>query len=80
MKNTIFEKHQVRKTKKQKTEFINYVENFARENGYQVTTEKGSYGSRNIVVGNPESAKVIFGAHYDTCPLLPFPLLQIWRI
>lgn len=73
MKNTIFEKYQVRKTKKQKTAFIELVEGYARENGYQVTTEKGSYGSRNIVVGNPDSAKVVFGAHYDTCPLLPFP-------
>lgn len=73
MKDIVFEKYQVRKTKKQKTEFINYVENFAKENGYNARIEHGTYNSRNIVVGTPESAKVIFSAHYDTCPLLPFP-------
>ena len=73
MKDIVFEKYQVRKTKKQKTEFIKYVENFAKENGYNARIEHGTYNSRNIVVGTPEKAKVIFSAHYDTCPLLPFP-------
>lgn len=73
MKDIVFEKYQVRKTKKQKTEFIKYVENFAKENGYNARVEHGTYNSRNIVVGTPEKAKVIFSAHYDTCPLLPFP-------
>ena len=29
--------------------------------------------TRNIIVGNPETAKVVFTAHYDTCVRLPFP-------
>ena len=73
MKNTIFEKYQVRKTKKQKTDFIELVENYAKENGYDHKVEKSGFGARNIVIGNPDKAKVVFGAHYDTCPLLPFP-------
>ncbi len=69
----IFEKHQVRKGKKQKTAFIDYTLNVAKENGYSAQVEKGMLGARNIVVGNPDSAKVIYTAHYDTCARLPFP-------
>ncbi len=70
---TVFEKYEIRKTKKQKTAFIEYVQSTAKENGYTCTVEKGSFGARNIVVGSPEKAKVIYTAHYDTCPTLPFP-------
>ena len=31
------------------------------------------FGVRNIVVGDPSRAKVVYTAHYDTCPVLPFP-------
>lgn len=70
---TVFEKYEIRKTKKQKTAFIDYVKTVATEKGYPCTIEKGSFGARNIVVGSPEKAKVIYTAHYDTCPVLPFP-------
>lgn len=70
---TVFEKFQIRKTKKQKTAFINYVSWLARQNGYKVDVEKGSLGARNIVVGDLENAKVVYTAHYDTCARLPFP-------
>ncbi len=69
----IFEKYQVRKTKKQKTVFIEYVEQIAKRYGYAFSVEKGSFGARNIVIGNPDTAKVIYTAHYDTCARLPFP-------
>lgn len=69
----IFEKYQVRKTKKQKTDFIDYAKQTAERLGYACTVEKGSFGVRNIVVGNPDTAKVLYTAHYDTCPRLPFP-------
>jgi hypothetical protein len=35
--------------------------------------EKASFGGRNIVIGNPDTAKVLYTAHYDTCARLPFP-------
>ena len=70
---TIFERYQVRKTKKQKTAFIEYVQQLAKERGYSCHVEKGSFGARNIVVGDPDTAKVVYTAHYDTCPVLPFP-------
>ena len=31
------------------------------------------FKSRNIVVGNPAEAEVLFGGHYDTCAWMPFP-------
>ncbi len=70
---TILETYQVRKSKKQKKLFVQYVQAFASENGYTVTVEKGFLGARNIVVGDPERAKVVYTAHYDTCAWLPFP-------
>mgnify|MGYP002508405661 CR=1 FL=1 len=31
------------------------------------------FAAKNVVAGDPEKAKVIFSAHYDTCAVLPFP-------
>lgn len=69
----ILEKYQVRKTKKQKTAFIEYIEQIAARYGYDFRVEKESFGVRNIVIGDADSAKVIYTAHYDTCARLPFP-------
>lgn len=69
----IFEKYQVRKTKKQRTAFIDYVKQISDRYGYDFKIEKGSFGARNIVIGNPDKAKVLYTAHYDTCARLPFP-------
>ena len=69
----IFEKYQVRKNKKQKAAFREYVKEIADRYGYECKLEKGSFGARNIVIGNPDTAKVLYTAHYDTCPRLPFP-------
>ncbi len=69
----IFEKYQVRKTKKQKTAFIEYINNIAQCYEYDFEIEKGAFGARNIVIGNPDTAKVLYTAHYDTCARLPFP-------
>lgn len=70
---TIFEKHQIRKSRKQKTAFIDYVQSTAASLGYGCRTEKGYLGARNIVVGNPDTARVVYTAHYDTCAVMPFP-------
>ena len=69
----IFEKYQVRKTKKQKTAFIEYIKQTAECYGYDVKVENGAFGVRNIIVGDPDTAKVLYTAHYDTCARLPFP-------
>lgn len=69
----IFDKYEVRKTRQEKTAFIDFTLDFAKKNGYSAEVEGGSFRSRNIVIGNPRTAKVTFTAHYDTCPRLPFP-------
>ncbi|MBE6633170.1 MAG: M28 family peptidase [Ruminococcaceae bacterium] len=65
--------HQVRKSKKQKEAFRAYVKEYAEGLGYSARVEKGSLGARNLIVGDPENARVVYTAHYDTCPRLPFP-------
>ena len=69
----VFANHEIRKSRQQKTYFIEWVTEYAKAKGYDVRTEKGSFGSRNIVIGDPDSAKVIFTAHYDTCAAMPLP-------
>lgn len=63
----------VRKTKKQKLAFRLAVCDYAVSLGYPVTVEKGSFGSHNVVIGNPERARYLVTAHYDTCAKLPVP-------
>lgn len=61
---------QVRKTKEEKTRFIAFLQE--RLPGLRVE-EGGLPRCRNLVLGDPESADVVFTAHYDTCARLPFP-------
>ena len=66
----ILEKYQIRKTKRQKTAFIEFL----RAHYPEMKVEEGGFpGNRNLVIGDPETAKVVFGAHYDTQPVMPFP-------
>ena len=67
--------HPVRKSKQQKEAFRQDVTSWLEHLGYEVHTEKGSFGSRNLVIGNPQSSKFLVTAHYDTCARLPFPNL-----
>lgn len=74
--DTILEKYQVRKTRAQKTAFLDWAQEEIRQMGYAPYVEeyKGDlYKCRNLIVGNPEEAKVIYTAHYDTQPVMPFP-------
>ena len=80
MKDAILAHYQVRKSNPEKTAFIQYIKNRLSEAGYNpesdITIEekgKGIFKSRNIVVGNPATAKILLCAHYDTCAVLPFP-------
>ena len=65
----------VRKTKAQKQAFRDAVGAYAEGLGYPVTVEKGSFGSRNIIIGDPKTASYLVTAHYDTCTRLPVPNL-----
>ena len=65
----------VRKSKKEKQAFRDAVQAYAERMEYPVSVEKGVFGSRNLVIGDPERAKYVLTAHYDTCARLPFPNL-----
>ena len=70
----ILDKWQIRKTKKQKTDFISFLETKLGKDNVHVETGK-SFGSRNIIIGNTDISNVdyVVCAHYDTQPVLPFP-------
>ena len=70
LSQTVFNKYQVRKTKKQKLEFAQFLQTQIPQLQIQ---EGGLPKNRNLIIGDPETAKVILGAHYDTCAQLPFP-------
>lgn len=65
----------VRRTRKQKQAFRMSVRSYAESLGYACREEIGSFGCRNLVIGDPESAKFLATAHYDTCAVLPIPNL-----
>lgn len=65
----------VRKSKKQKQAFRDAVQAYVADQGYVCNVEKGSFGSRNLVIGDPEKARYLITAHYDTCARLPLPNL-----
>ena len=65
----------VRKSKQQKQEFRDAAQSYLKQFGYSPTVEKGSFGCRNMVIGDPETAQYLITAHYDTCARLPIPNL-----
>lgn len=65
----------VRKGKKKKQAFRDDLQAYLKTLGYESTVEKGSMGSQNIVIGDPDGAEYLVTAHYDTCARLPFPNL-----
>lgn len=65
----------VRKSKKQKAQFREAVRAYTAGLGFEMQVEKGSFGSQNVILGNPERAEYLITAHYDTCAHLPIPNL-----
>ena len=64
--------HLVRKTRKQKDAFIDWV--LGEFPNAKVETG-GMLNSRNVVIGDVRRARTVISAHYDTCAELPFPNL-----
>ena len=62
----VLEFHEVRKTKQQKTEFLLAAMSYAQSQRYSSKIEEGSFGCRNLVIGDPRRAKILLTAHYDT--------------
>ena len=67
---TILKDWQVRRTKAQKTAFIDFMKQ--QLPGISVE-EGGLFKNRNLVLGDVKSAKVILTAHYDTCARMIVP-------
>lgn len=79
----------VRKTRKQKVAFRDAVQSYVQKLDYTCRIEKGSFGAQNIVIGDPENARYLVTAHYDTsarmivpnfispCNLLIYSLYQV---
>lgn len=68
----IMEDFQVRKSKKQKEAFRAWLCGELEAAGCAPKVE-GGFAAKNVVAGDPDTAKVIFSAHYDTCAVLPIP-------
>ncbi len=65
----ILDKYQIRKSRKQKTQFIELLSQYMPVKLHT----GGLLKSRNLIVGDVEKADVVFTAHYDTCAVMPFP-------
>ena len=65
----------VRKSKHQKQAFRDAVCSYAKRLGYPVSVEEGSFGCCNVIFGNPEEAKYLLTAHYDTPAAMLLPNL-----
>ena len=69
----IFKNHQIRKNKEQRKCFREWLMGYARSKGYSAHEEEVSKSAKNVIVGNPSEADVIYTAHYDTCAVMPLP-------
>ena len=69
----ILKEYPIRKTKKQKQLFCNDVTTYAQLQGYPVRLERIRLGGTNIVIGDPQNAKYLITAHYDTPARLLWP-------
>lgn len=67
--------HPVRKKKIQKERFRQEVQDYLQTLGYSANVESGSFGSKNLVIGDPDRAKYLVTAHYDTCARMFVPNL-----
>ena len=65
----------IRRSKTQKQNFRDAVQSYLQNLEYTCQVEEGLFGCRNLVIGDPEKAKFLVTAHYDTCARLPFPNL-----
>jgi len=69
----VLEQFPVRKTKVQKKAFRDAVTAYAASLGYQTAVERKSENCQNVIIGDPETAKFLVTAHYDTCARMPIP-------
>lgn len=77
--NYINEHYPIRRSKKQKKNFQEYVINECSKLGATAKVEIANKKHENIVIGDMKNAKVFFTAHYDTPAGSLFPNLMLPR-
>ncbi len=72
---TLVEKFPIRKSRRVKADFRAWFMEWAEAQGYTAQEDgpAGLFRSRNVIVGDPETAKVVFTGHYDTPAVMPLP-------
>ena len=63
----------IRKTRKQKTAFLDGVQSYCSRIGWNSQVETGRFGCRNLILGDPDRAEYLITAHYDTCAAMVLP-------
>ena len=71
----LMQRFPIRKTGEQKEAFRAWLQCVLRETGKTPRVEQAGklIKSHNVVLGDPDTAKVLLTAHYDTCSVLPVP-------
>lgn len=71
--NELFSKYQARRTKKEKTSFIQYICSLAASVGYLSSVDKSKSHARNVIIGDLAESEIVYTAYYDTssASLLP---------
>ena len=66
----ILRNYQIRKTKQQKSAFIDLL----LRNFPELKVQNCNHSrSKNLILGDVSNAEILLSAHYDTCSVLPFP-------
>lgn len=75
LSRAIFHEYQVRKGRRRKTAFLDFLLPALEREGIaaRVDAKEASAFNRNIVIGDPDKAKLVVTAHYDTCAVMPVP-------
>ena len=69
----------IRRTEEQKETFREYIKTTGKRLGVKVDVETLKNKHNNIIIGDPESSKIIFTAHYDTPATSVIPNLMLPR-
>jgi len=77
---TLMADYPIRRSKEQKERFRAWAVQQAQEAGWEAQVEETSRGHhKNVVIGDPEHAGVVFTAHYDTPAVMVVPNLMLPR-
>ena len=77
LSETILDKYQKRKSKKQKADFRKYLTSQLSEQGLHIKEDivGKRIKSHNLIIGDITTSRIILSAHYDTAAEIPFPNL-----